>query len=449
VGTAETVVGIATTGGTTQTLVSPVDPAGNRLGNSTGGTVTWTMPDLHGNAAATISGDESAIVDALRYDAYGQTVASSAGLSPGASAWKFQGRLDVSPTSTPLYDMSARFYTPGIGTFTQIDSALGSVSDLLSLNRFLYAEANPATLVDPSGHYVPMCPDGIPAYCGITRSASLSTSSSAATSSPSGTAGSSSGSSSSQGPVGAQGPSDPSPFERFLGSTVQTVWNGTVGFAWDLGTGTYYRNAMITGATIGGWVHERGPGVLWDNFAAGVNYVTSTPEGWGMVTGTVIVFAVGSKVVSAAAGSGEAEGTTSISNDRPVIFNRPASGSTIAQDGQIRAYVNVCNEAYCAGALSPTGRVSTAGTTRISASNAAAAERAIHPELYPDGVVAGHGPDVTWTGNPVPFKWLPLDQSVNASLGAQAAARYLLGYQPTGFWFSDDYIMEFGALPGQ
>ena len=101
-GTGDTVTGIATTGGTTQTLASLVDPAGTRLGNNVAGSVTWTIPDLHGNAVATVDQAESSIVDALRYDGYGQTVAASAGLTPGARAWKYQGRLDVSPVSTPL-----------------------------------------------------------------------------------------------------------------------------------------------------------------------------------------------------------------------------------------------------------------------------------------------------------------------------------------------------------
>ena len=85
--------------------------------------------------------------------------------------------------------------------------------------------------------------------------------------------------------------------------------------------------------------------------------------------------------------------------------------------------------------------------TGTSPTSLAAAERAANPELYPEGVVAGHGPDTTWTGNPDPFRWLPLDQSVNASLGAQAQ-HYPLGYRPTGFWFIDDFLAEFGVQPG-
>jgi RHS repeat-associated protein len=68
---------------------------------------------------------------------------------------KYQGRLDLSASDDPLYDMAARFYSPGSGTFTQLDSVLGSAQNPLSMNRFLYAEANPTTLIDPTGHFVP------------------------------------------------------------------------------------------------------------------------------------------------------------------------------------------------------------------------------------------------------------------------------------------------------
>jgi hypothetical protein len=43
-------------------------------------------------------------------------------------------------------------YAPSLGAFTSLDTFAGSAQDPLSLNRFLYAEANPATLIDPTGH---------------------------------------------------------------------------------------------------------------------------------------------------------------------------------------------------------------------------------------------------------------------------------------------------------
>ena len=150
----ETVARIAGPGGaTTDSIVSP---AGDRLGVRVGATVNWFLPDLHGSVAGSLDAAETIVVNAIRYDAWGQTISTgtAGGTRVGDKAWKYQGRLDVSPDglATPLYDMSARFYMPGTGTFRQLDTYAGSAQDPLSMNRFLYAGANPTTLIDPTGH---------------------------------------------------------------------------------------------------------------------------------------------------------------------------------------------------------------------------------------------------------------------------------------------------------
>lgn len=65
-----------------------------------------------------------------RHRSYGQTITTgtAGGTRLGEKSWTYQGRLDVSPDglATPLYDMSARFYAPGIGAFSQLDSVMGS-----------------------------------------------------------------------------------------------------------------------------------------------------------------------------------------------------------------------------------------------------------------------------------------------------------------------------------
>jgi len=112
------------------------------------------MPDPHGNVAS--GAQASALTTALRYDGYGQTIATAPTSLPAeAKRWKYQGRLDIAPEglTTPLYEFSARFYAPGLGTFTQLDPLQGSALDPLTLNRYLYAAANPATLIDPTGHF--------------------------------------------------------------------------------------------------------------------------------------------------------------------------------------------------------------------------------------------------------------------------------------------------------
>jgi RHS repeat-associated protein len=132
--------------------------AGDRLGVKVGTTVNWLLPDLHGSVAGSFLSNESGFTNALRYDPYGETLATwsgSGGSTPvGEKHWKYQGRLDVSPTAlaTPLYDGGARYYAPGMGAFTSLDTVAGSAQNPLSMNRFLFAEANPATMVDPTGH---------------------------------------------------------------------------------------------------------------------------------------------------------------------------------------------------------------------------------------------------------------------------------------------------------
>ncbi|MGH2488649.1 MAG: RHS repeat-associated core domain-containing protein, partial [Candidatus Limnocylindria bacterium] len=148
-GTSETVWQISAT----STTSSALDPGGHRVASGSGGTTGFLLPDLHANLAAVTNSAETAILSATRYDPYGLTAATydSGGAFP--THWKFQGRLDLSANpADPLYEFSARFYLPATGTFSQLDSYAGSVADPLSLNRYLYAAANPWTLIDPSGH---------------------------------------------------------------------------------------------------------------------------------------------------------------------------------------------------------------------------------------------------------------------------------------------------------
>jgi RHS repeat-associated protein len=51
-----------------------------------------------------------------------------------------------------VYDFTARAYVPDLGAFASLDSVTGSAQNPLTLNRYLYALGNPATMVDPSGH---------------------------------------------------------------------------------------------------------------------------------------------------------------------------------------------------------------------------------------------------------------------------------------------------------
>ena len=133
---------------------STIDALGNRLATSTGASFGWIIPDLHGNVVAAVgTGSSPAIVNAFRYDAYGETLHSWTGTGSVNVPWRFQGRLlENAEGATDLYDFGARSYDPSLGAFTSFDSVAGSAQNPLTLNRYLYDNANPATLVDPDGH---------------------------------------------------------------------------------------------------------------------------------------------------------------------------------------------------------------------------------------------------------------------------------------------------------
>jgi RHS repeat-associated protein len=134
---------------------STIDALGNRLATSTPGGLGWLIPDLHGNVAAAVSSASSPLfLNAFRYDAYGETLHKWEAASGALTIpWRYQGRiLESASTGTDLYDFGARSYDPSLGAFTSFDSMAGSALNPLTLNRYLYALANPATFIDPSGH---------------------------------------------------------------------------------------------------------------------------------------------------------------------------------------------------------------------------------------------------------------------------------------------------------
>ena len=146
-GSSETVHEISNTGtGTTRSLL---DIDGTRLAIKAGASAaTFTLFDALGSLVGLVDGART-ITGTTRYDGYGETVAT---FGTATGPWRFRGNLDVSPTGDPLYEMGARYYAPSLGAFTQADTYAGSAANPASMNRFLYAEANPATLIDPSGH---------------------------------------------------------------------------------------------------------------------------------------------------------------------------------------------------------------------------------------------------------------------------------------------------------
>lgn len=137
-----------------------LDAANSRVGSKTGSTASWLLFDLLGSVAAAEGTGGTSVTDALRYDAWGQTL----GLYPSGGSslpTRYRGLVDLAPTadpdvagagSDPLYLMGARSYSPHTGSFTSLDTYAGSAVAPASLHRYLYAHGNPTTLIDPTGH---------------------------------------------------------------------------------------------------------------------------------------------------------------------------------------------------------------------------------------------------------------------------------------------------------
>ena len=95
-GSSEAVLRIANSLGTTTDAA--LDVAGARLGVRVSSVVNWFVPDLHGNVAAALDGTATTTRNALRYDAYGQVVATG---GPGGVGGRL---LEVSGQARRLPD---------------------------------------------------------------------------------------------------------------------------------------------------------------------------------------------------------------------------------------------------------------------------------------------------------------------------------------------------------
>jgi RHS repeat-associated protein len=84
--------------------------------------------------------------DTYDYDAYGNLVASTGST---ANEYLYDGqRWDA---DLGMYHLRARYYEPGRGRFATVDPLNGVPTNPISLNKYLYANADPVNLSDPLG----------------------------------------------------------------------------------------------------------------------------------------------------------------------------------------------------------------------------------------------------------------------------------------------------------
>jgi RHS repeat-associated protein len=112
-----------------------------------GANVRAYLRDAHGSMRL-LTDPAGTVTDTYAYDAYGGVIATTGATN---NPYRYSGeRLDA---DTGLYQLRARYYDPGAGRFITRDRYPGDVAAPRSLHRYLYADADPVNLIDPTGLY--------------------------------------------------------------------------------------------------------------------------------------------------------------------------------------------------------------------------------------------------------------------------------------------------------
>ena len=110
-------------------------------------TVSYFAYDGHGSTRE-LTNAAGTVTDRYDYDAFGNLAFSS---GPTANMYRYAG--EQYDPDLGLYYNRARYLNPDSGRFWSMDSYEGRRNDPISLHKYAYANANPVSFVDPSGHF--------------------------------------------------------------------------------------------------------------------------------------------------------------------------------------------------------------------------------------------------------------------------------------------------------
>ena len=111
------------------------------------GSTSYYIADGHGSVRM-LTDINGAVTDTYDYDAWGVMISSN-----GVTENNYLYCGEQYDTATGFYYLRARYMDPATGTFTTMDSYQGSIFDPVSLHKYLYANANPVTNIDPTGYF--------------------------------------------------------------------------------------------------------------------------------------------------------------------------------------------------------------------------------------------------------------------------------------------------------
>ncbi len=112
------------------------------------GRTSFYLYDGHGSVVG-LANESGVVTDTYSYDAFGNLISST-----GSTENYYRYCGEQFDETTGLYYLRARYMDTSTGRFISQDSYAGSISDPVSLHKYLYANANPVTYTDPSGYFV-------------------------------------------------------------------------------------------------------------------------------------------------------------------------------------------------------------------------------------------------------------------------------------------------------
>jgi len=104
------------------------------------------LTDALGSTRGLVDSDEE-LTDSYDYKPYGELLAHN-----GTSSNSFLFTGEQLDQETDNYYLRARYYSPNFTRFLSRDSYDGTIGSPITQNHYLYANANPLTYTDPSGH---------------------------------------------------------------------------------------------------------------------------------------------------------------------------------------------------------------------------------------------------------------------------------------------------------
>ncbi|WOO40240.1 tandem-95 repeat protein [Rubellicoccus peritrichatus] len=115
--------------------------------NPVGWETSYYLYDGLGTVRA-LADENGLISDAYTYDAWGNLI-NLQGTTP--NSYLFTG--EQWDTNLGMYFLRARYMSPDMGRFHTLDTYEGRNHAPITLNKYLYANANPVTFIDPSGQF--------------------------------------------------------------------------------------------------------------------------------------------------------------------------------------------------------------------------------------------------------------------------------------------------------